>query len=54
VSGFLGKISTAWLLAIVEAMVKGENFKEFVRSSRVGSKVFQAFSRRGDLSRMFR
>lgn len=37
---FLDKISLAWLLANVEAMVKGESFKEFVRSSRVGGKAY--------------
>jgi hypothetical protein len=34
---FLGKIR---LLAIVEAMVKGDNLKGFVRTSRVGSKSY--------------
>lgn len=34
--------NSVWLLATVEAMVNGESLKEFVRSSRVGSKAYIA------------
>lgn len=36
----LEKVSVAWLLATVEALILGEGLKEFPKSSRVGNKAF--------------
>lgn len=41
-SVFLGKVSVAWLLDMVEALTQAEGLKECLKSSRVGSRAFLA------------
>jgi hypothetical protein len=41
-SFFLGEVSVAWLLTIVEALFQVEGMEEFVKSSRVMNKAFIA------------
>jgi len=39
---FLGNSSVAWLLTTIEEMLKGENLRDFIRPSRVGSEAYIA------------
>jgi hypothetical protein len=39
---FLGNLSVAWLLGMVEEMLKGENLREFYWTLRVGSRAYIA------------
>jgi hypothetical protein len=39
---FLGNSSVAWLLTTIEEMLKGENLRDFIRTSRVGSGAYIA------------
>lgn len=39
---FLGKVNVAWLSAIMEVLIQGEGLRDFVKSSRVGNRVFIA------------
>lgn len=48
---FLGKVNVVWLSAIMEALIQGEGLRDFVKSSRVGNRVFIA--QRGSNSEPF-
>lgn len=38
----MGNLSVAWLLGMVEEMLKGENLREFYWTLRVGSRAYIA------------